>query len=119
MTKNKYYRLDIAQRKNACVDVVKILIDDVILAIKINDQCYQYNACIDHMEKYMSIPQRWHSRNYAFEFVDSIITVIQKEDMCVLQNASCHTLVIDESTYVFTTKMLILSVKFCPQNEIN
>ena len=71
----------------------------------------------DHMEKYESILQSWRSKKYAFEFVGNI--VIQKEVMCDLRNANCHTLVVDESTHVSTTKILILYAKFFPQNDSN
>ena len=71
----------------------------------------------DHVEKYVSIPQSWHSKNYPFEFVDSVNTIIQKEVMCDLRNASCHTLVVDESTDVSNAKMSILYAKFRPRND--
>ena len=70
-----------AQRKNACVDEVKILIDNVLLATKINASMFSVQHIHDHTEMYVSILQSWGSKNYAFEFVDSISTVIQKEVM--------------------------------------
>lgn len=56
------------------------------------------------------------SKNYGFEFVECINAVVQKETMRDLCNASCHTLIADESTDVSVTKMLILYAKFRPSN---
>lgn len=50
----------------------------------------------DHMAKYVSIPESWRSKNYAFEFVNSINEVVQNETMFSVKNAPWHTLIVDE-----------------------
>ena len=93
--------------------------DNVLLATKINKSMLSVQHIHDHKEKCVSIPQSWPNKNCAFEFVDSINTVIQKEVIRDLRNASCHTLVVDKSTDVLTSKMIILKAKLRPGNDKN
>jgi len=69
----------------------------------------------DHIGKYVSIPESWHSKNYGFEFVKCINAVVQKEVMRDLSNASYHTLIANESTDVSVIKTLILYARPCLQ----
>uniref|UniRef100_H3A158 Uncharacterized protein n=1 Tax=Latimeria chalumnae TaxID=7897 RepID=H3A158_LATCH len=47
---------------------VKILIDDVLLAVRVNKSMLSVQEIHDYMAKYMSIPESWRRKNYAFEF---------------------------------------------------
>ena len=88
----------------------------MLLVVKINGSMLSVQHINDDMEKYVSIPQSWRCKNCAFEYVDSINTVTQREVVCDLRNASCHSLVVDRSTDVSIIKMLILYAKFLPRN---
>jgi hypothetical protein len=46
--------------------MVKVLIDNVILAIKINASMLSAQDIHDHLAEYTTIPGSWHSKNYAF-----------------------------------------------------
>jgi hypothetical protein len=52
--------------------VVKAVTDNVILAIKINASILSVQDIHDHLAKYTTIPESWHSNNYAFEFVGAL-----------------------------------------------
>ena len=88
----------------------------MLLVVKINGSMLSVQHINDNMEKYVSIPQSWRCKNCAFEYVDSINTVTQREVVCDLRNASCHSLVVDRSIDVSIIKMLILYAKFRPRN---
>lgn len=51
----------------------------------------------NHMAKYVNIPESWRSKNYAFEFVNSINEILPNETKCSVKNAPWHTLIVDES----------------------
>ncbi|XP_059179040.1 E3 SUMO-protein ligase KIAA1586-like [Physella acuta] len=70
------------------------------------------------MGKYVSIPDSWRSKNYAFEFVEAINKVVVKNILTELRVASFHTLIVDESTDITVHKMLILYFKFRPVNSL-
>jgi len=59
----------------------------------------------DHMAKYTDLPESWHSKNYAFEFVESINMVVKTKMLNEIKNAEFHTLIADESTDVSVTKI--------------
>lgn len=67
----------------------------------------------------MSIPESWRSKNYAFEFVNSINEIVQNETMCNVKNAPLHTLTVDESTNITVHKMLVLYIKYREENDVN
>ena len=71
------------------------------------------------MAKYVSIPEGWRSKNYAFEFVNSINEIVQNETMCNVKNAPWHTLIVDESTDITVKKMLVLYIKYREKNDVN
>ena len=73
----------------------------------------------DHMAKYVSIPEHWRSKNYSFEFAESINAVVQNETMCSIRNAPWHTLIIDESTDVTLHKMLVMYFKYREENDVS
>ena len=72
----------------------------------------------NHMGKYVSIPDSWRSKNYAFEFVEAINEVVVQNILKELRAASIHTLIVDESTDITVHKMLILYFKFRPVNSL-
>ncbi|CAL9694135.1 unnamed protein product [Knipowitschia caucasica] len=98
---------------------VKVLIDNILLAIKMNASMLSVQQIHDHMAKYVSIPENWRSKNYAFEFVNSINEIVQNETMCSVKNSPWHTLIVDESTDISVHKMLVLYIKYREVNYVN
>lgn len=98
---------------------VKVLIDNILLAIKMNASMLSVQQIHDHMAKYASIPESWRSKNYAFEFVNSINEIVQNETMCNVKNAPWHTLIVDESTDITVHKMLVIYIKYREENDVN
>ncbi|KAK0053620.1 E3 SUMO-protein ligase [Biomphalaria pfeifferi] len=72
-------RKEIAQRQQATPDDVKILIYNVLLAIKINSSMLSVQDIHDHVGKYVKIPESWRSKNYAFEFSECVNSVVKTE----------------------------------------
>ena len=66
------------------------------------------------MSKYTKLPRSWQSKNYGFEFLKSIDF---EEVMQSIRQATCHTLIIDESNDISSTKMLISCIKYCTAND--
>ncbi|KAK0044069.1 E3 SUMO-protein ligase [Biomphalaria pfeifferi] len=110
-------RKEIAQRQQATPDEVKILIDNVLLAIKINSSMLSVQDIHDHVGKYVKIPESWRSKNYAFEFSECVNSVVKTEMFTEIKNAAYHTLIVDESTDISVSKMLILYMKYRNENE--
>ena len=65
-------------RKCACKEKIVILIDNVLLALKMNNSLLSVQDTNNHMAKYVGIPENWRSKNYAFEFLESINVVARK-----------------------------------------
>uniref|UniRef100_A0A8C1MMI3 HAT C-terminal dimerisation domain-containing protein n=1 Tax=Cyprinus carpio TaxID=7962 RepID=A0A8C1MMI3_CYPCA len=61
----------------------------------------------------------WRSKNYAFEFVECINSVVQTEMISSIRNARVHTLIVDESTDISVHKMLVLYIKFREQTDFS
>ncbi|TRY93452.1 hypothetical protein DNTS_005747, partial [Danionella cerebrum] len=98
-------RIDLSNKSKSNPEQVKILIDNVLLAIKMNASMLSVQEIHNHLAKYVNIPDSWRSKNYAFEFVESINAVVQAEIMESLRNASAHTLIVDESTDITVHKI--------------
>lgn len=98
---------------------IKTLIDNVLLAIKINASMLSVQDIHNHMAKYLDLPDSWRSKNYAFEFVESINAVVQSEIMNSVREARFHTLIADESTDITVHKMLVLYIKFREKDEVH
>ena len=96
---------------------VKTLIDSVLLSVKLNSSILSCSVIINHMSKYTKLPCSWRSKNYGFEFLKSIDFVAREEVMQSIRQASCHTLIIDESNDISSTKMLILYIKYCTADD--
>ena len=98
--------------------MVKVLIDNVVLAIKMTASMLSMQDIHDHVARYVTIPENWRSKNYAFEFVQCIDFVVNYQLMSELRQSAFYTLILDESTDTSVQKMLILYVKYRPQTEI-
>lgn len=46
--------------------------DNILLTIEMNVSMLSVQQNHDHMAKYVTIPESWQRRNYAFEFVNYI-----------------------------------------------
>ena len=68
----------------------------------------------DHVAKYVTIPESWRSKNYAFEFVECINAIVTETVMKEIRESEFHTLIVDESTDISVTKMLIIYIKYRP-----
>ena len=99
-------------QKRACKEEVLILIDNVLLALKMNNSLLHVQDINNHMAEYIWIPKNWRSKNYAFEFLESINVVISQEIMEELASANFHSLTFDESTDISASKCLILYFKY-------
>ena len=104
-------RVEQEARKTSSADMVKVLIDDVILAVKINVSMHSIQEINSHLAKYVKIPERWHSKNYAFEFVECISVIFQRKVMDELRKSAFHTLIVDKSTDITIQNMLILTCR--------
>ncbi|CAF91361.1 unnamed protein product [Tetraodon nigroviridis] len=71
-TKDREKRNELSLVKKSNPEQVKVLIDDILLAINMNVSMLSVQQIHDHMAKYVSIPESWRSKNYAFEFVNFI-----------------------------------------------
>ncbi|XP_069068967.1 E3 SUMO-protein ligase KIAA1586-like [Pleurodeles waltl] len=105
-------RLEVVERQRSLPEEIKILINNVLLAVKMNTSMLSVQDIHDHVALYVKIPDSWRSKNYAFEFLEAINSVIRSDLMAELRSARYHTLIIDESTDISVTKMLILYFKF-------
>jgi hypothetical protein len=112
-------RKEFAQRKQATPDEVKVLIDNVLLAVKINSSMLSVQDIHDHVAKYVKIPESWRSKNYAFEFINCINSTIKTGILKEIKQSAYHTLIVDESTDISVSKMLILYMKFRNESESN
>ena len=105
------------ERKRSKPDEIKILIDNVLLAVKMNSSMLSVEKINEHMEKYVSMPASWRSKNYAFEFLEVINSVIETEVMAEIASSTFHTLTVDESTDISVNKFLILYFKYRPASS--
>ena len=90
---------------------VKALIDRALLNVKLNSSILSCQVINNHMSKYTKLPRLWRSKNYGFEFFKSIDLIAREEVMLSTRQATRHTLIIDESNDISSTKMLILYIK--------
>ncbi|KAL0161425.1 hypothetical protein M9458_045150, partial [Cirrhinus mrigala] len=117
--KDRENRNELSLVKKSDPEQVKVLIDNILLAINMNASMLSVQQIHDHMAKYVSIPESWRSKNYAFKFVNSINQIVQNETMCKVKNAPWHTLIVDESTDITVHKMLVLYIKYREENNVN
>jgi phage FluMu gp28-like protein len=62
-------KIEVTERKKTNAYIVKVLIDNVMRAIKINASMLSVQDIHDHLAKYTTVYVSWCSKNYAFEFV--------------------------------------------------
>ncbi len=80
-------RIDLAKRNKSNPEQIKILINNVLLAIKMNASMLSVQEIHNHLAKYVSLPDSWRSKNYAFEFVESMNAILQAETLESVRNA--------------------------------
>jgi Domain of unknown function (DUF4371) len=107
-------RIEMNDRQRSKGEQVKILIDNVLLALSMNTSMLSVMDIHDHMAKYLKLPESWRSKNYGFEFVECIDSVVKEICMKEIREAEFHTLIVDESTDISVTKMLIIYIKYRP-----
>lgn len=107
-------RIEVNDRQRSKGEQVKILIDNVLLATSMNASMLSVVDIHNHMAKYLALPEGWRSKNYAFEFVESIDSVVKDICMEEIRESAFHTLIVDESTDISVTKMLIIYIKYRP-----
>lgn len=100
------------EKKKSNPEQVKILIDSLLLAIKMNISLLSVQEINNHMEKYVHIPESWRSKNYAFSFLEVVNSIVKNYIINEIKMAHFHTLIVDESTDISTTKCLIIYFKF-------
>lgn len=111
---HRQLRIEVNDRQRSKGEQVKILIDNVLLALSMNASMLSVMDIHDHMAKYMKLPDSWRSKNYAFEFVECIDSVVKEICMQEIRESAFHTLIVDESTDISVTKMLIIYIKYRP-----
>ncbi|XP_069794897.1 uncharacterized protein [Narcine bancroftii] len=99
-------------RIQATPEEIKVLIDSVLLAVKMNNSLHSVQHINEHMEKYVQLPGSWRSKNYALEFLEAINCLVQKDMFEEIASADFHTLTVDETTDIPVNKCLILYFKF-------
>ena len=87
---------------------IRILMNDVLLAINMNAAMLSVQTIHDHIGKYVSLPDSWRSKNYAFEFVAAINKVVADDIFTELSVSLFHTLIVDESTDIAAYKVVLL-----------
>jgi len=105
-------RLDHAKRLQTN-EQIRILADNVHLAINMNASMLSVQTIHDHIGKFVSLPDSWRSKNYTFEFVAAINEVVADEIFTELRESLFHTLIVDESTDIAVHKVLVLYFKYC------
>ena len=88
------------------MEEIILLIDSVLLAVKMNNSLLSVQYINNHMVKYVRIPESWRSKNYSFEFLESIDVVIRQEIIDEIASADFHTLTVDESTDIRICKQM-------------
>ena len=112
-------RLEHDKRLRTNEEQIRILMDNVLLAINMNASMLSVQKIHDHIGKYVTLPDSWRSKNYAFEFVEAINEVVADDILKELRESSLHTLIVDESTDISVHKMLILYFKYRSPNSSN
>ncbi|KAJ1160964.1 hypothetical protein NDU88_001453 [Pleurodeles waltl] len=80
-------RLEVVERQRSLPEEIKILINNVLQAVKMNMSMLSVQDIHDHVALYVKIPDSWRSKNYAFEFLEAINSVIRSDFMAELRSA--------------------------------
>ena len=91
-------RLDHAKRLQTSEEQIRILMDNVLLAINMNASMLSVQTIHDHIGKFVSLPDSWRTKNYTFEFVAAINEAVADELFTELRASLFHKLIVDEST---------------------
>ena len=97
---------------------VKILTDNVLLAISMNASMPSVQEIHDHVAKYVTILDIWRSKNYGFDFVECINIVVHEAIINEICESEFHTPIVNESTDISVTKMLIVYIKYRPPTKV-
>jgi hypothetical protein len=62
-------RLEFNERQRSQDEEVKLLIDNVLLAISVNSSMPSVHNIHQHMAKYVTLPESLRTKNYVIEFV--------------------------------------------------
>ena len=92
--------------------------NNVLLAINMNASMLSEQTIHDHIGKYVSLPDIWRSKNYAFEFAAAINEVVADDIFTELRVSLFHTLIFDESTDIAVHKVLVLYFKYRSPNSL-
>jgi hypothetical protein len=84
--------------------MLKVLIENVVLAMKIDASKLSVQDIHDYLAKYSTIPKSWRSKNYAFEFVECINSVIEKQLLDEVHKFQFHMMIVDESTVFYCSQ---------------
>ena len=111
-------RLNHAKRLQTNEEQIRILIDNVLLAINMNASMRSVQTAHVHVGKFISLPDSCRSKNYTFEFVAAINEVVADEIFTELRASLFHTLIVDESTDIAVHKVLVLYFKYRFPNSL-
>ncbi|XP_060111233.1 uncharacterized protein LOC132583632 [Heteronotia binoei] len=104
--------IEYVKQDGSSSEEVKILIDNVLLAVKLNVSMVSLPKIHDHMAKYVNIPASFRNQNDALAFLECINSTVKSEILNEIQESPFHTLIIDESTDITVSKILIMYIKF-------
>jgi hypothetical protein len=93
-------------KQSVAADVVKDLIDNFILVIKINASTVTVQDIQDHSAQCTAMPEIWHSKNYAFESVECINSVTEKQLLDELPKSRFHMFIVDKNTAFYCSQYL-------------
>jgi len=111
-------RLDHAKRLQTNEEQIRILMDNVLLAVNMNASMLSVQTIHDHIGKFVSLPDSWRSKNHTFEVVAAINEVVADEIFTEFSASLFHTLIVDESTDIAVHKVLVLYLKYRSPNSL-
>ena len=115
---NRKARLNHVKRLQTNEEQIRILMDNLFLAINMNASMLSVQTIHDHIGKFVSLPDSWRSKNYTFEFAAIINKVVADEKFTELRSSLFHTLIVDESTDIAVHKVLVLYFKYRSPNSL-
>ena len=111
-------RLDHAEGLRTNEEQIRILMDNVLLAIKMNALMLSVQTIDDHIGKFVSLPDSRRNKNYTFELVAAINQVVADDIFIELRASLFHTLIVDESTDIALHNALVLYFKYRSPNSL-
>ena len=110
--------LDHVKRLQTNGKQICILMDNALLAIKINASMLSVQTIPDHIRKFVSLSDSWQSKIYTFEFVAAINKVVANDMFTELHASLFHSLIVNESTDIAVYKVLVLYFKYRSPNSL-